>query len=144
VNEYLRNGETLVRLTHLRGHTGFGMVVGANVADVRQPSLREASKFTTVGLRSSERRNREILAETLVWTAGTALNPIVTCLDLDRDKRGGIKVDRSLAVPGTAGVWALGDCAALTDAKSGKLCVNCGCSLAASPWLSKHYPSSDS
>lgn len=64
----------------------------------------------------------EIPAETLVWTAGTAPNPIVKFLDVEKDKRGGIKVDRNLAVPGCAGVWALGDCAAVTNAKSGKPC----------------------
>jgi NADH dehydrogenase len=64
----------------------------------------------------------EIAAETLVWTAGTAPSPIVKLLDLEKDKRGAIKVDANLAVPGQVGVWALGDCAAVTDAKSGKPC----------------------
>jgi len=66
--------------------------------------------------------NGEIPAETLVWTAGTAPNPIVKLLDVEKDKRGAVKVDANLAVPGHVGVWALGDCAAVTDAKSGKPC----------------------
>lgn len=64
----------------------------------------------------------EIPAETLVWTAGTAPSPIVKLLDVEKDKRGAVKVDADLAVPGHLGVWALGDCAAVTDAKSGKPC----------------------
>jgi NADH dehydrogenase len=64
----------------------------------------------------------EILSETLVWTAGTAPSPIVKLLDVEKDKRGALKVDANLAVPGHLGVWALGDCAAVTDAKSGKPC----------------------
>jgi NADH dehydrogenase len=64
----------------------------------------------------------EIPAQTLVWTAGTAPNPLVKGLPLEKDKRGGVKVDSTLAVPGHGGVWALGDCAAVTDAKSGKPC----------------------
>ena len=64
----------------------------------------------------------EVPAETLVWTAGTAPNPLTKSLPLQRDKRGAVIVDATLAVPGHAGVWALGDCAAAVDAKSGKPC----------------------
>jgi len=63
-----------------------------------------------------------INAETLVWTAGTAPNPIVKSLSVEKDKRGAVIVDSVMAVPGYAGVWALGDCAAVNDAKTGKPC----------------------
>ena len=64
----------------------------------------------------------EIPAETLVWTAGTAPNPLTKTLSLEKDKRGALIVDKTLAVPSHAGVWALGDCAAVVDAKTGKPC----------------------
>src|SRR5271167_3269260 len=64
----------------------------------------------------------EVHAETLVWTAGTAPNPLTKSLPLEKDRRGALIVDATLAVPGHAGVWALGDCAAVVDAKSGKPC----------------------
>jgi NADH dehydrogenase len=64
----------------------------------------------------------EIPAQTLVWTAGTAPNPLTKTLPLEKDKRGALIVDKTLAVPDHAGVWALGDCAAVVDAKSGKPC----------------------
>ncbi|MGB8889805.1 MAG: NAD(P)/FAD-dependent oxidoreductase [Candidatus Korobacteraceae bacterium] len=64
----------------------------------------------------------EIPAETLVWTAGTAPNPLTKSLPTEKDKRGAVIVDATLAVPGHSGVWALGDCAAVEDAKSGKPC----------------------
>ena len=64
----------------------------------------------------------EVNAETLVWTAGTAPNPLTKSLPLGKDKRGAVIVDATLAVPGQAGLWALGDCAAVVDAKSGKPC----------------------
>ena len=64
----------------------------------------------------------EISADTLVWTAGTAPNPLTKSLPLEKDKRGAVIVDATLAVPGQAGLWALGDCAAVVDAKSGKPC----------------------
>jgi NADH dehydrogenase len=64
----------------------------------------------------------EIQAETLVWTAGTAPNPLVQALPLDKDKRRALVVDRTLALPGRPGLWALGDCAAVIDAKTEKPC----------------------
>lgn len=64
----------------------------------------------------------EIRAQTLVWTAGTAPNPLVQSLPLEKDKRRALVVDRSLALPGQPGLWALGDCAAVADGKTGKPC----------------------
>jgi NADH:ubiquinone reductase (H+-translocating) len=64
----------------------------------------------------------EIRAQTLVWTAGTAPNPLLQAQPFERAERGGVKVDRTLAVPGHPGVWALGDCAAVNDAETGKPC----------------------
>ena len=64
----------------------------------------------------------EILAETLVWTAGTAPNPLTKTLPLEKDKRGALIVAHDLSVAEHAGLWALGDCAAVVDAKSGKPC----------------------
>jgi NADH:ubiquinone reductase (H+-translocating) len=63
-----------------------------------------------------------IRAETLVWTAGTAPNPLVQALPFEKDKRRALVVDRTLAVPGRPGLWALGDCAAVIDAKTEKPC----------------------
>jgi NADH:ubiquinone reductase (H+-translocating) len=62
----------------------------------------------------------EIAAETLVWTAGVAPSPVVKALDLPKNKRGALTVDAALAIPGQDGLWALGDCAAVFDAKSTK------------------------
>jgi NADH dehydrogenase len=64
----------------------------------------------------------EIPAETLVWTAGTAPNPLVKALGLETDKRGAVIVDPVLGVADHPGVWALGDCAAVVDAKNGTPC----------------------
>jgi len=64
----------------------------------------------------------EIRARTLVWTAGTAPNPLLKTLVVERDSRGAVRVDNTLAVPGHPGLWALGDCAAITNAKTGKSC----------------------
>ena len=64
----------------------------------------------------------EIPAETLVWTAGTAPNPLLRTLPVELDKRGAVIVETTLAVKDHPGVWALGDCAAVTDGVTGKPC----------------------
>ena len=63
-----------------------------------------------------------IMAQTLIWTAGTAPNPLLRTLPVELDKRGAVVVDSNLAVPGHSGLWALGDCALVKDAKTGKFC----------------------
>jgi NADH dehydrogenase len=58
----------------------------------------------------------------LVWTAGTAPNPLVKTLGVQTDKRGAVIVSPALGVAGHEGLWALGDCAAVVDAKNGQPC----------------------
>jgi NADH dehydrogenase len=41
---------------------------------------------------------------------------------MEKDKRGAVVVDHTLSVPGHPGVWALGDCASIRDAKTGQSC----------------------
>jgi NADH dehydrogenase len=64
----------------------------------------------------------EIRTETLVWTAGTVPNPLVQALPLEKDRRRALVVDSTLAVVGRPGLWAIGDCAAVIDAKTKKPC----------------------
>ena len=64
----------------------------------------------------------EIRAQTLAWTAGTAPNPLLKTLPIEQDKRGTVIVDSALRVTGQQSLWAVGDCAAVTDSKSGKPC----------------------
>ena len=64
----------------------------------------------------------EIAADTLVWTAGSAPSPVLKELPAELDKRGAVVTDATMAVKGCAGVWALGDCASVPDAKTGKPC----------------------
>ena len=59
---------------------------------------------------------RRIDAETVVWTAGVAANPLVAQLGVPFDERGRVEVDETLRVVGVPGVWALGDCAAVPNA----------------------------
>ena len=63
----------------------------------------------------------KLRTNTLVWTAGTSPNPILETLPCAKEN-GRIIVDDFLSVPGLPGVWALGDCACVPDATTGKRC----------------------
>ncbi len=67
----------------------------------------------------------EFGAGTLVWTAGVAPSPLARQAGLPVDSSGRVIVDEFLAVQGTDGAWALGDCAAVPDlaAGGGALCA---------------------
>jgi NADH dehydrogenase len=60
----------------------------------------------------------DLRTPTLIWTAGTAPNPLLETLPC-RKERGRVVTDEFLAVPGFPGVWALGDAAAIPDPKRG-------------------------
>jgi NADH:ubiquinone reductase (H+-translocating) len=61
-----------------------------------------------------------IETNTLIWTAGTSPNPLLATLPCRKDK-GKLIADPSMEVPGWPGVWALGDCAAIHDPRTGQL-----------------------
>jgi NADH dehydrogenase len=62
-----------------------------------------------------------IETRTLVSTVPSAPNPLVAMLPLKKE-RGRILVDAHLEVPDYPGLWAVGDCAAIRDAKTGEFC----------------------
>jgi NADH:ubiquinone reductase (H+-translocating) len=62
-----------------------------------------------------------IATRTLVSTVPSGPNPLVAMLPL-KTERGRIVVDSTLEVGDRPGVWAVGDCAAVRDAKTGELC----------------------
>ncbi len=60
-----------------------------------------------------------IPANTLVWTAGTAPNPLLATLPCPKE-RGRLVANAYMEVPGWPGVWALGDCAVIPDPHTGR------------------------
>ncbi|MFD9036643.1 NAD(P)/FAD-dependent oxidoreductase [Streptomyces sp. NPDC059567] len=54
---------------------------------------------------------------TLAWTAGNRPNPLVR--QVTQGAEGPVAVDATLRVPGTPGLWALGDCARIPDPAGG-------------------------
>lgn len=61
-----------------------------------------------------------IRSNTLVWTAGTAVNPLVVALPCRKDERGRILVNEFLEIPDFPGVWAVGDCAHIPDPRTAR------------------------
>jgi NADH dehydrogenase len=60
-----------------------------------------------------------ILTNTVIWTAGTSPNPLIATLPCKLN-RGRIVTNEYLEVQDLPGVWALGDCASITDSKTGR------------------------
>ena len=60
-----------------------------------------------------------IPTETVVWTAGVAAHPLVQQLPGEHDGRGRIVTRPDMSLAAADGVWALGDSAAVPDAKAG-------------------------
>src|SRR2546426_4821421 len=80
------------------------------------------SKVAAVRPREIELSSGEkIISSTLVWTAGTAPNPILDLVACPKE-RGRIKVNAHLEVEGCDGLWALGDCALVPDPATGGYC----------------------
>jgi NADH:ubiquinone reductase (H+-translocating) len=62
---------------------------------------------------------RRIDSETIVWSAGVKPSPSIAKIALPKTKRGAVETGSDMSVPGVAGVWALGDCAAIPDGNGG-------------------------
>ena len=60
----------------------------------------------------------QINTRILVWTAGTAPHPLLEQIPLPKE-RNRLKVDPTMGITGYPGIWALGDCAMIPDAKGG-------------------------
>jgi demethylphylloquinone reductase len=60
-------------------------------------------------------RETEIKAAGVVWVAGVRVNPAIETLNVEKDKRGLIIVDRTLQIPKHKNAFALGDIAFYPD-----------------------------
>jgi NADH dehydrogenase len=61
-----------------------------------------------------------IPCDTMIWTAGVTIDSVITDLDCEH-KAGKISVDQYLKLANDDTVFALGECAAITDTKTGGL-----------------------
>ena len=90
-------------------------VLGGRGVDIRLNCRLASATRTTAVLNNGDR----IPTRTLVSTVPAGPNPLVAALPVTLE-RNRIVVDEHLAVAGQDGVWALGDCAAIRDARTGK------------------------
>jgi NADH dehydrogenase len=91
--------------------------LSARGIEIRTNTRVAAVTSTTVKLSDGEC----IPSATMVWTAGTSPNPLLSSLPCMKD-RGRLTVDTTMEVPGWPGVWAVGDCAAIPDVVAGGQC----------------------
>ena len=79
--------------------------------EIRVSTTLESAGQSSVVLSGGKR----IPTHTLVWTAGVSPNPLLAELGLPVDDRGRVAVDPNLQVVGRKHLWALGDCAHVTN-----------------------------
>ena len=86
----------------------------------RKVEIRTDTRVVAFSDRGVELSNGETLAtQTLVWTAGVTPPAVLRSLPVKKEK-GRVVVNEMLEVAGFPGVWAIGDCASIPNAKSGK------------------------
>jgi NADH dehydrogenase FAD-containing subunit len=66
--------------------------------------------------------NQEIIADTLIWTAGVVPEKSVIDILCEHDKNGRIVTDKYLQIKGFKDAYAIGDCAYIIDPSTGKPC----------------------
>jgi len=62
----------------------------------------------------------KIPCSTLIWAGGVTVDSVVSKLDTEHSPRGNVLVDKFLKIKNHPTVFALGDCASITDEKTGK------------------------
>jgi NADH dehydrogenase len=118
--------DTRVLLVH--GGPYLVPTLGERLGRYTTRKLREAGvelvlgrRLTKVNLESVELDDGSTIeAVTIVSTVGNAPHPVVSALQAPKDARGWIMPDATFAVPSLDRVWALGDCASITDPRTGR------------------------
>jgi NADH:ubiquinone reductase (H+-translocating) len=83
------------------------------ILNTRVAAVSDASVTLTNGMMIS--------SSTIIWTAGTTPNPLLEELPCSKD-HGRVAVNDYLQIPNWPNVWAIGDCAAVIDRNTGRLC----------------------
>lgn len=89
----------------------------------RGVDVRLNARAVRVTDRDVHLENGEIVSGgTTICTIGTEPNSLLDCIPTAKN-RGRLVVNPDMSVPGMEGVWAIGDCAAVTNAPDGKVCA---------------------
>ncbi len=127
VRFYPRLSEKLLRVVLVHSGPVILPELGEKLGRYAQRKLAERGVEIHVNARVSEvGHDRIVLTDgtairgrTLVWTAGTAPSPLLEALPCAKAK-GRLVVNEHLEVADRPGVWALGDCAVITNRRTGK------------------------
>lgn len=79
--------------------------------------VRLNTRVTAIREHEVELGGQPLRAGNIVWAAGVGASPVTRSLGVEVDRAGRIKVKPDLSVPGHPEVFAVGDLAALVDAK---------------------------
>jgi NADH dehydrogenase len=102
-------------------------VYARKVLEERGVEVHTGTGVTSVGPKSIGLSNgATVKTHTVVWAAGLQANPVVKSLGVATVHGDRIPVGPDLQVKGHAGVFALGDIAAMTDGKTGKVLPGLG------------------
>jgi NADH dehydrogenase len=102
--------------------------IGESLADYALKKLSERGVEIRLNTRLTcaapdwvELGNKErIPTRSLIWTAGVKPSGLLATLPFPKTNKGTIHVNKHLEVPGFPGLWALGDCASVPDALTGR------------------------
>jgi NADH dehydrogenase len=102
-------------------------VYARKVLEERNVEVNTGTQVTSVGPTSIGLSNgATVKARTVVWAAGLQANPVVKSLHIPTVHGDRIPVGPDLQVEGHPGVFAVGDIAAMTDGKTGKVLPGLG------------------
>ena len=100
------------------------VILNNRVIDVK--GIVEDNKENRLSLRGPKKiilkDNSHIIADTLIWTAGVVPEKSVIDISCEHDKSGKVVTDKYLQIKDYEDVYAIGDCALITDPNTGKPC----------------------
>lgn len=100
------------------------VILNNRVIDVK--AIIEDNKENRLSLRGPKKiilkDNQEIIADTLIWTAGVVAEKSVIDISCEHDKSGRVVTDKYLQIKGHTDAYAIGDCALVTEPNTGMPC----------------------
>ena len=135
INDFLREAlrfyphliEDMLRIVLVHGGDAILPELSPKLGKYAEEKLRKRGVEIHLNTLVSEATEREVVlsngmrfaSNTVIWTAGTAPNPLLDNLPC-RKERGKVCANEFMEVGGFDGVWAVGDCSAIVDPKTGK------------------------